>query len=243
MVIFDNLSQLLFMPLEMMTKQDVIQYRNTRCESVSGGTVRLELQLLGRVLRWCINEKEMDITDVTVGVKLPEAGKARDKIITEAQYRHLLNCISKEAYNPLIISWETAMRRTEVLKITPSMIDTRRRVINLPASICKNGEARAVPLSSIAFDLLVSLCEGKQPYQPLFNLLPHSYTRAFKRAAGIVGLDESICLHSVRHTCITRYAERGLSTVQLMAISGHKSIDMLARYSHVTADSIVQLMD
>ncbi len=57
-----------------------------------------------------------------------------------------------EAKAIIILAWETAMRRGEILALTPAMIDFRQRVIHLADHQTKNAEARDVPLSSTALD-------------------------------------------------------------------------------------------
>lgn len=39
--------------------------------------------------------------------------------------------------------------------------------------------------------------------------------------------------HDLRHEAISRFAELGLSTVELAAISGHRDTRMLMRYTHL----------
>jgi integrase len=46
--------------------------------------------------------------------------------------------------------------------------------------------------------------------------------------------------HDLRHSAITRLAEHGLSTLELASISGHKSLQMLARYTHIKAEGLAQ---
>ncbi len=41
--------------------------------------------------------------------------------------------------------------------------------------------------------------------------------------------------HDLRHEAISRFAELGLSTVELSAISGHRDPRMLLRYTHLRA--------
>lgn len=190
---------------------------------------------------------------------MPEAGKPRDKVLTPLQYKMILErvetCRSKlsgslqgmsEAKAIIIIAWETAMRRGEILAITPSMIDFKQRVIHLSDEQTKNAKARDVPLSSVAIELLRALCEGKENERQrncrLFSLRPYSVSQAFRRAC-VESRIEGVCFHSLRHTCITRYAEKGLNTIQLQCISGHKDITMLARYSHIKASSVAALME
>ncbi|CAI1123422.1 site-specific tyrosine recombinase XerC [Serratia entomophila] len=241
--------------LEKITSENVATYKVERLKKAANGTVRLELQLLSRFLRWAASEKGVACNDVVKPVRLPEAGKPRDKILTPLQYQMILErvetCRSKlsgrlqgmsEAKAIIILAWETAMRRGEILALTPAMIDFRQRVIHLADHQTKNAEARDVPLSSVALDLLKSLCEGKKGESKLFTLRPYSVSQAFRRACRETRI-EGVCFHSLRHTCITRYAEKGLNTIQLQCISGHKDITMLARYSHIKASSVAVLME
>ncbi|MCS5737342.1 tyrosine-type recombinase/integrase, partial [Herbiconiux daphne] len=97
-------------------------------------------------------------------------------------------------------------------------------------------------LSTVAVTLLKELCDGRDKDSRLINLSSYGLTQAFRRSARLTGV-YGVCFHSLRHTCITRYAEKGLSTLQLQQISGHRSIVMLERYTHLKAESIVGLMD
>lgn len=228
--------------LEKMTSEMVSAYKVDRLKTVSNGTVRLELQLLSRFLRWAASEKGVNCSDVVKPVKLPPQGKPRDKILTYEQYQQVIARVpSSEMKAIIIIAWETAMRRNEILSITPSMINANQKVIHLSDEQTKNGEGRDVPLSSTALNLLLELSQDRYPDSRIFKLQPYSVTQAFRRVVRILGID-GVCFHSLRHTCITRYAEKGLNTIQLQCISGHKDITMLARYSHIKASSVAALM-
>ena len=43
---------------------------------------------------------------------------------------------------------------------------------------------------------------------------------------------DDLRFHDLRHEAISRMVERGLSVMEVASISGHKSVTMLARYSH-----------
>lgn len=237
----DALDRLIGKSLEDITSLDVAAYKTTRGREVSSSSVRLELQLLSRFLRWASTEKGINCVDVVAGVKLPDAGKPRNKIIDELEYKMIVDQASERAKPIIMLAWETAMRRNELLAITPAMVDLRKKVIHLSDEQTKNGEGRDVPLSPKAIELLTQLCDGRDKQSPLFTLTPYAITQAFRRAARLSKV-YSVCFHSLRHTCITRYAERGMNTIQLQCISGHKSIAMLARYSHIKASSVADLM-
>lgn len=215
-------------------------YRLERLKAVQGSTVRLEIQLLSRMLRWASEEKGVKCSDVTAGVKLPEHGKAREEVVDADQLRRILKWASEKSKPIIELAYETAMRRNEILAITPYMVDLDNRIIRLMGDMTKNGEARKVPLTKKACEILEVLCKGRDRHAKLFDLTPYAVTQAFRRAARIAEV-HNVCFHSLRHSAITRAAEKGLSTVQLMAVSGHKTITMLARYSHIKPESIAHL--
>ena len=63
---------------------------------------------------------------------------------------------------------------------------------------------------------------------------------AFRLACGRAGI-EGLRFHDLRHEALSRLAERGdLSVFELAAISGHKSLQMLKRYTHVEVKKLAQ---
>ena len=72
---------------------------------------------------------------------------------------------------------------------------------------------------------------------------PHS-TRTlqlrFKHFAKMAGLPPDVAIHSLRHSCLTHLARRGLSSAQIQAISLHRSKSSLDSY---VALSQVDVMD
>jgi site-specific recombinase XerD len=46
----------------------------------------------------------------------------------------------------------------------------------------------------------------------------------------------------VRHEAVSRLFERGLNPMQVAAISGHKTLQMLKRYTHLRAEDLVALL-
>ena len=49
--------------------------------------------------------------------------------------------------------------------------------------------------------------------------------------------------HDLRHEAVSRFVEGGLSDQQVAAISGHKSMQMLRRYTHLRAEDLVDELD
>ena len=53
------------------------------------------------------------------------------------------------------------------------------------------------------------------------------------KKAGLKG----VCFHSLRHTAASHLAQRGVSTLEIAAILGHKTLAMVKRYSHFSTSS------
>ncbi|ELO4930474.1 site-specific integrase [Escherichia coli] len=225
-----------------ISKEDVVAYRVERLKAVQGSTVRLEIQLLSRLLRWANEEKGIECSDVTKGVKLPEAGKAREKVIEPLELEMILDHAPERARDFIRLAYETAMRRNELLAVTPAMVNLKKRIISLSGDQTKNGCSRDVPLTKKAVAILERLCDGRDKKSKLFDYSPYGITQAFRRAARLAGVT-NVCLHSCRHSAITNAADKGLNVVQLMSVSGHRSISMLARYSHLKASKVAELLD
>jgi integrase len=45
--------------------------------------------------------------------------------------------------------------------------------------------------------------------------------------------------HDLRHEAVSRLFERGLNVLEVAAISGHKELKMLSRYTHLKASALV----
>ena len=64
------------------------------------------------------------------------------------------------------------------------------------------------------------------------------YFKAGKEAAGIFDGD----FHCLRHSLLTRTAKKGLTPQQIASVSGHKTLSMVARYTHLNGEDIRGLL-
>ena len=116
-------------------------------------------------------------------------------------------------------------------------MDLKKRTAHLPKT--KNGEARTVPLSSRAVVTLEALprnLDGRV-FGVTYEGIHQSYVRACRRAS-ITGLT----FHDLRHEATSRLFEKGLNPMQVAAITGHKTLQMLKRYTHLRAEDLAKLL-
>ena len=129
------------------------------------------------------------------------------------------------------------MRRGENLSLTWENVHLGKRYVHLPDT--KNGDSRDVPLSQQALQLLRDLPRNireDQAFFPLhFEALKGSWRRACSRA-GIIDLR----FHNLRHEATYMFFEKGLNVMEVAAITGHKDLRMLQRYTHLRAEDLAR---
>ncbi len=132
---------------------------------------------------------------------------------------------------------ETAMRRSEVLKVRWRDLDEAKRTLLIPEA--KNGHARTIPLTSRALSILVA----RRPQDPtgngfVFPTKKDAVKMAWRRIMGRVDLS-NFRYHDLRHEAVARFFETGLSIPEVALISGHRDTRMLMRYTHLKPGSVV----
>lgn len=239
----------------------VAEFRDTRLEDgKSPSTVRLELALLSHLFTIAIKEWRLGlIYNPVANIRKPTPGKGRDRRITALEEKELVEACNNHS-NPML-GWivrtalHTGMRAGEIKSLTRKQVDLSKRTIFL--SETKNGTARTVPLTRQATTVLrEALSHPIRPHDTdlIFwgepgkdgKRRPYEFRPAWRRtlqSAGITGLR----FHDLRHEAVSRLVEAGLGDQEVAAISGHKSMQMLRRYTHLRAEDLVgrldQLMD
>ena len=216
----------------------LIKYRNGRLKEVSASTVKKEINILSHVFETAIKEWDMPINGNPVRlISKPKENKPRDRRLENGEEARLLGSCgqSKNPYLlPLVIlAIETAMRRGELLGLERQHLKINNRTAYLPMT--KNGDSRTVPLSRRAITTLNELpvhLSGK--VFPLSETaLRGLWSRACRRA-GLVDLH----FHDLRHEATSRLFEKGLNIMEVSAITGHKDLKMLKRYTHLKAEDL-----
>ena len=66
-----------------------------------------------------------------------------------------------------------------------------------------------------------------------------SLENAWRRAVKAADIAD-FRFHDLRHEAVSRLFERGLNVMEVSAISGHKNLQMLRRYTHLKAEDLAQ---
>lgn len=146
---------------------------------------------------------------------------------------------------------ETGMRSGEILGLRLNQVDIKRRIVRL--SDTKNDSARTVPLTQNATRVFQEVLT--RPLRPSDCALlffgeagrdgerrPYNFKKIWNGIKKNLGLAD-VHFHDLRHEAVSRLVEAGLSDQEVSAISGHKSMQMLKRYTHLRAEDLVGRLD
>jgi len=222
-----------------VTPQVIADFRDERLRECCPGTVIRDLAVLSSIFNHARREWNVGLSNPVEMVRKPVAPPGRDRVLTPAEEARLLEAAQPVGRrNPLlrpllVLALETAMRRGELLGMTWADIHLDRAVVRLP--LTKNGSSRWVPLSSRAVAALRALdaSAGDRP----FPIAHAALSKMFDRLCARAGLSD-LRFHDLRHTAATRLAEKLPNVIELAAVTGHRSIQMLKRYYHPAAEAL-----
>jgi len=231
-------------PLSHIKTADVIAYRDERLKTRSPDTVRLELALISHV--FTVARRDWDIeglaNPVLPGVR--PSGRERNRRLSPEEASALLATAADYGDGRMLhiitLAIETAMRRGEIVSLLWENVDLEKRIAFLPET--KNGEARVVPLTRKAVDAVIALGPKEEGSVTGYND-GKSLHQALKRILQRAGLSQDIRFHDLRHEGTSRLFEKGLEAMQASAITGHKSLAMLKRYTHLRPHDLVAVLD
>ena len=73
----------------------------------------------------------------------------------------------------------------------------------------------------------------------VFPTTSDAIKRGFQRAVHRANIAD-LHFHDLRHEATSRLFERGLNIMEVAAITGHKSLAMLKRYTHLRAEDLAK---
>lgn len=226
--------------LAAITPLTVKEYRDERLETVKGDTVRKEVSLLGRILK--LAQREWDIYlprgNPVDSISMPPKGKGRDRRLQSNEENELLKAAKEYGgfiEDIIILALETGARRGEIANLHWENINFTKRTAILRDT--KNTDDREVPLSKKAVEVI-----KRQPRHInglVFPIRGDSITKAFGRVCKNAKL-EDLRFHDLRHEATSRFFEKGFETMEVSAITGHKDLAMLKRYTHLKAEDLAK---
>ncbi|WP_207259685.1 site-specific integrase [Desulfovibrio sp. Huiquan2017] len=226
------------MSLAKVRGMDIAAFIKEReAEGVAGNTIRLDLATFSRLFETARKDWGMEYLDNPVKkARKPKISRGRERRLQDGEEEKLLKH-APEGFRPIIqFALETAMRRGEIASLRWENVKLKESTLFLPKT--KNGAARTVPLSPAALNVLKEL--PRDIKGSVFRLTPDEITQAMKKARAGAKL-KNLRFHDLRHEAVSRLFEKtNLDIMQIQMITGHKTLQMLARYTHLRAVDLVK---
>ena len=170
------------------------------------------------------------------GIKLVKVPKTKPRTYKPWEFQKLYDDASSHFKPILLCAYMTGMRRSEIARLKWQDVDFNDRTLYV--SETKNDEPRTMPMSDALFDKLQEMKQDStsefvfttQEGQPYTSI--SAWKRAWSTALKRSGIEKGR-FHDLRHTFVSNLIvneKEDFATV--MALSGHKDISMLKRYSH-----------
>lgn len=231
--------------LDKLSEFGLKKYRKTRTgEGASDATVNREFATLSHMLRSAVGWKWIKADAVP---PIPKVREDQKPIValTDEQAEALMQAAIADQDGRLWLfvafGLNAAMRHREILSVRYDQVDFTSRRIFIPQA--KAGQ-REQPITAALADALTRQRKMEKdedgPVFPTLNAKQAkgknrtNMARPFSRAVVRAGLDpDKVTPHTMRHTAITRLVKAGVDLPTIQRISGHKTLAMVLRYTHV----------
>ncbi len=163
----------------------------------------------------------------------------RDRVLSEDEITRLLTA-SRQSKSPylyciILLSLTTGARQGEILNLEWKHIDFQNKLACIKES--KNGRPRSIALCEPVIEELQRLHKERNPQKPRVFASKTAFGRVDIKKAWAVALKRGNIIHcrahDMRHTFCTYAAAKGASNLQLSTATGHRTLAMLAHYTHM----------
>jgi len=241
------LSEIPDRPLSELASDDVVKWRNERLKHVSESSVRREMGIFNQVLNTAVKEWGWLAVNPSEGVKRPQEHRARQRLISQKEINAItlnlgftmetdVTMKKQEIAIIFLIAIETAMRSGEIISLTWSQVNLKKRVVSLDKT--KNGDKRDVPLSSYAVKLFKKIPTKKGA---CFTVAGNSFSTMFRKARDKAKIKD-LHFHDSRAEALTRLSKK-LDILELARMVGHRDPRSLMIYYRETAEEIAKKLD
>lgn len=216
----------------------MVDWRDMRLSQVSEGSVKREVDLLRNVFTIARTEWRWTSQRPFEGMRLPKDNPPRTARPSWSNIRRIVRHLgyktgetpsnkSQEIAYAYLLALRTALRPSELLRLTDRDVDMENRVLRVKRKTYHlTRQIREVPFSRAARRLLRPLMGWGDT---LFTVAEASRDTMFRKARKQLGI-EGLQFRDSRADCATRLVKKGLVNVlQLSRILDHKDLSQLQK--------------
>lgn len=203
-------------------------------------------------------------------IRKPSGSRARDRRLRPGEFGKLIALLSASrnlwVAPAFELAIETSLRQGALFSLRWEWIDLAARVIRIPVEARgadNKGVPPVLPLSTRAVNVfrnLAAISEGADVRLSRSNYGPPDIRHDLSGPVFATSVNAVICVwkrtlrdaakhdpeiltlrwHDLRHEAASRLFEKGLHPLEVASITGHRSMQMLKRYTHLKPESLLQ---
>ena len=216
-------------------------------KGVTGTSRRRKLCALRRFFS-CLRDNDLVSADPTASIRRPKAEERTPEILYGHEYKALLYEARGNVRDQAILQvfLQTGIRVGELCALTMDNIDLTARELTVRQG--KGLKDRVIPLTHDACHALEQHIALRKDAGTTHLFLTKYGTPLQPRATNYMlqtylhrkGIRKHISVHSLRHTCASLRADKGMPLRSLQAMLGHRSMETTYRYIHLARASLRQ---
>ncbi|MCZ2083317.1 MAG: site-specific integrase [Flavobacteriales bacterium] len=227
-----------------ITNEDVITY-NTAFLLNNNFSASYQNQIVSAIKLYfaTIVEKKIDIAKI----HRPRREKILPNVLSKEEIKAILEAHQNIKHKTMLsLIYSCGLRRSELLHLKPTDIDSKRNIVIIRQS--KGKKDRITPLSPKILALLREYYSIYKPTTFLFEgsqkgscYSEHSLHNVLKQALAKVKITKPVTLHWLRHSYATHLLESGTDLRYIQELLGHNSSRTTEIYTHVSTKNLQQI--
>ena len=212
----------------------------------SNSTVRKYMFALSAVLRYATRSLKIIDRNPMSDVDKPKKNRGVIRFLTDEEKELLLEGCklhSDRLFMFVMLALFSGGRYSELLHLKVENLDRMNNLIQFTKT--KNGEARGVPVYSKLMEMLQQYLDKHNIKSGFIFANPDNkfpYLKgAFEQTVKKVGI-KNFRFHDCRHTYATWLAENGATLLEIATLLGHKTLNQVQIYSHLTKKTTSKLV-
>lgn len=214
----------------------------------SPATINRYFAALGAVMTCCVEKWYwLDVSPTRLVPSNPEP-TGRTRFLSEDEIRRLLDAVkdNKALELAIVLALSTGARQAEIWGLKWSQVNLKTGHLTFIET--KNGETRIVAIKGYASTLIKKFRRNLDtPYvfpskiKSKRSTTPFDFKKPFQEALKKAEIVD-FCWHDLRHTAASYLAMNGATLREIAEILGHKSLDMVMRYTHLTKEHTAEVI-
>jgi integrase/recombinase XerD len=251
-------------PLEA-TEQTLLTFLDgMRADGQAPASIKRTMVTIRSFHRYMADEGMVRV-DPSVDLEIPRSPDAVPKALSEAEVSQLLEAaqgVEAAGYRDraiLELLYGTGMRISELCGLSLGDLDLNDRLVRV---LGKGAKERILPVGRYAAEAIIEWLgdEGRPQIAPeswarrgdaeamFLNVRGGRLTRqgawgVVRKYAELVGLQDKLHPHVLRHSCATHLLEHGADIRSVQELLGHASLTTTQRYTKVTAERLRTVYD